>query len=194
MFWLTLLDSRKKRGGRGGRRALEWQTGNERKGKVMSAVSSFTVSPKVNSSAPGGEREWEGASEKDLTSHRPTFSFSVKLQWMKEDHQDDMEFIPCNSSVISVIENISFTVAVRINFRLDSNPPLPISHTWLFTWVWICTLGRSIKWPSSTCEFVMYIQINHKIPTHFIFYYAGWATINHIITGIWLHVTGAGNV
>lgn len=40
----------------------------------------------------------------------------------KEDHQDDTEFIPHNSSVISVIEYISFTVTGRINFRLDSNP------------------------------------------------------------------------
>lgn len=50
----------------------------------------------------------------------------------KEDHWDDMEFIPHNAAVIAMIEDISFTVAEQINFCLDSVPAKPISCTRLF--------------------------------------------------------------
>lgn len=190
MFWLTLPDSRNG-GGRGGGLS-GWQEMNEREKSFLPSALLQPVPRSIDLHLRESENERE-QSRKDWTSHGPTFSLSGTLQWMKGDHRDDMEFIPHNSSVISVIGNISFTVAVRINFRRDSERggPLPISHTWLFTWVWIC---RPIKWPSSTYEFAMYIQISHKIPTHFIFYYACWAAINHIITGMWLHVTEASAV
>lgn len=51
MFWLTSVNSRNKK------KIL--MSGNDR-GKVVSAVSSFTASPKVNSSAHDGEQEREG--------------------------------------------------------------------------------------------------------------------------------------
>lgn len=44
-----------------------------------------------------------------------------------------MEFIPNNTSVVAVMEQISFMVAKRINFHPDSKPAGPISHTRPFT-------------------------------------------------------------
>lgn len=86
----------------------------------------------------------------------------------KEDHQDDTEFIPRNSSVISVIEHISFTVAEEINFLLDSNTANAyFTHLTFHLSPSIYTLWHLIKWPSSTYESVLYIQINHKTLTLF---------------------------
>lgn len=120
-------------------------------GKVVSAVSSFTASPKVNSSAHEGERESERERVRRAEFHivQLLHSGSHYTVW-KEDHHDDTEFIPHNASVIAVMEYISFTVAERINFRLDSIPAKPISHTWLFTWARIYAVWHLIKWSSST--------------------------------------------
>lgn len=79
-----------------------------------------------------------------------------------------MEFIPRNSSVISVIEHISFTVAEEINFLLDSNTANAyFTHLTFHLSPSIYTLWHLIKWPSSTYESVLYIQINHKTLTLF---------------------------
>lgn len=80
----------------------------------------------------------------------------------KRDHEDDMEFILNNASVVAVMEHISFTVAKRIHYHPDSKPAVPISHTRPFTSAQTYMVCHLIKWACSAYYFVMYIQMYHK--------------------------------
>lgn len=106
------------------------------------------------------------------SSQRPTSSFWITLNCAKEDHQDDMEFIRYNSSVMSVIEHISFTVAERINFHLDSN-----SVTAYFTHL---TFHLSPNIQHLAFEYELHVYSNSSYISHALYFPLLVLALNHL--------------
>lgn len=98
-------------------------TGNERQRKVVPAINAFRSLFSRSTALDTRERENEREEARRTEFHTRWLLQSQSHYNEKDlDHQNDMDFIPHNSSVIHVIEHISFTAAVRINFRLNSDP------------------------------------------------------------------------
>ncbi len=110
-------------------------------------------------------------SEKERERTRKTEFHTVQLLhpgsyysvW-KEDHPDDTEFIPLSYLWWSTSHLPWLRELISI---LIQTWPMPIPHTWLFTWAPMYANWYLIKWSSSTYECVMCIQINNKSLTYF---------------------------